>query len=509
MKRAIRALCLIVFAGTFACLILRPELSFAQLEGHNFDKNTSRYLYPDEMDKILNSAFSNLITSNKNPAEISSNASLDPVAASFSLKASFPLRFGKKPPDTTVALLENTRGSFSYLGFSASGNLLDKSYATLFSKGALNSGISAQMQYNFKLGERGSLSAVEAGNAILKRDLLNKTDHDRAKALDQAFDASNYENRVVQLRVQLEADETRLEAAKDTSALLARLLDSLGWHVKGKPELADQYVAAQKKIMDQTQALGKTKETLDSLQTAARLYWGAVYDDKRHKLRLQIRKDFDSTIEATPLDQVSVTWCTLSSGIGKKSFYTFDPTQPFSSQVNSNSLTTFNFGFSLNYMKIDHARNYTLFLNSTISYLRDNNLSSLSTSELDQTKKTANAAGDTTRMVTTKFNVYTSPITTYLATNWTGQAYYIWNKQPLGLHLSPSMTFEDNGLTISNLTLGFIFGFKTSNKDQPILNTELYVTGQDIFNQQKSTTGLWKRSQIGLSFTVPVNLFMK
>jgi rubredoxin len=473
--------------------------------------DTIGWLSPGEMNRVLNDAFSNLVTSNKNPGEIASNASLDPVAATFSLKASFPFKtLVKNKKDSTEDQKRRSKGRFSYLGFTVTGNLLDKSYATLFSKGALNSGINAQAQYNFRIGgQHFVLAAVDEGEVVLKRHLLSQSYDRKSETLDQTYSADNYNYSANVLQKQVDAAQERLALAQDSSNLMLRTMDSLHWQIQGKPELADRLAAVRKKLADQRQALSKAQDALDSLQFAGAHDWGAEWTSKHNAMVKQKPKDRDSILATTNFLQLSTTWCTLTSGIGKKSFYTFDPTQPFASQVNSNSLVTYNFGFGINYINIDKLRKHTFFLSSTISYLRDNNLASLSTSELDQTKKTANAGGDTTRMVTTKFNVYTGPITTFLATNWTAQTYYIWGKQPMGVHLSPSVTFEDDGLTLSNLTVGFIFGFKTSTKDQPVLNTEFYVTGVDVFNQQKATDGLWKRSQIGLSFTVPVDLFMK
>jgi hypothetical protein len=468
------------------------------------------WLSPGEMNRVLNSAFSNLVTSNTNPGEIATNASLDPVACSFSLKASFPFRpLGKKIADTTESLIRQHKGSFSYLGFTASGNLLDKSYTTLFSQGALNSAINVQAQYNFKLNSQHfGISATDMGAIALQRDLLFQSYQRQSEALDETYNVDHYSYTVRVLQKEVEAAKERLGSVRDSNDLLIRTMDSLHWQIEGRPELADKLGASQKKVASQQQSLSLAQNALDSLQWAGRA-WGSVYFSKRAALVKQMKKDYDSILASTNLSQLSTTWFTLTSGVGKKCFYTFDPGQPFTTQLNSNTLVTYNFGVGVNYMNIDKLREHTVFLSATASYLRDNNLACLSTSELYQTKTSVNAGGDTTRTVTTKFNVYTSPVVTYQAANLTGQAYYVWGKQPMGVHLSPSVTIEQNGPTVSNLTTGFIFVFKTGNKDQPVLNTEFYVTGVDLFDQQKIAGGLGKRSVVGLSLTVPVNLFMK
>src|SRR5579884_109115 len=81
-----------------ALISSRPAMAQAPDSEQKFDGK----LTPGEMNRVLNTAFSNLVTSNKNPGQIATNASLDPVAATFSLKASFPFRpLGKKKEDNS------------------------------------------------------------------------------------------------------------------------------------------------------------------------------------------------------------------------------------------------------------------------------------------------------------------------------------------------------------------------------------------------------------------------
>jgi len=468
-----------------------------------------RFLTQGELNKILQSQFSNLVTSNKNPNEISTNASLDPTDATFSLKASFPARFRKQKDYRDTTQVKNDKSKFRYIGISVSGSLLDKSYATLFTKGALNSGVNVQGQYTFRLGNKKfAMDAAEMGTIGLQRELVFAAYRKKVRSTDLAYRDSSYlEDRTI-LERQVTSARVRLAAAKDSSALLERTMDSLGHPAADKPDVIDKWIASRKGIATQQSALDKAQESLDSLEFARKEAWAEMRNDKDNNWGDQQRKDYDSVLTKATLLKVREMWGTLTGGVGKKNFYTFVPTQPFADQINSDGLATFNFGVAFNYLRIDNLYHRTLFFSSTISYLKDNNLASMSTTEVDQTKKIVNAGGDTTRMITTKYNVYTGAVASYLATNWTSQFYYLFGKQSMGIHCSPAITFENNGLTLTNATLGFIMSFKTSDKTQPILNTEFYFTGVDLFDQENASGGLWKRSQVGISFTVPVDLFM-
>ncbi len=87
-----------------------------------------------EVDRLLNTAFSSLVTSSTNYGEIGTYASVDPVNAAFTLKGSFPFSTGRQKNEKKPVLerLSEDEGRFSYLSFSLSGNLIDKSYAKLF-----------------------------------------------------------------------------------------------------------------------------------------------------------------------------------------------------------------------------------------------------------------------------------------------------------------------------------------------------------------------------------------
>ncbi len=253
--------------------------------------------------------------------------------------------------------------------------------------------------------------------------------------------------------------------------------------------------------------LDKTSKSLDSMQLVRKHLLFEEKEWKRKTLDKNLQNNYDSIILKGSFVKMGIVWYTLLGGVGKKNYHVYDPTQQFSSQIINDHLVTFNAGFAVNYIHVDRLKKRTWFFNASVSYLRDNNLASLSTTEIDQSKKSANSGGDTTRMITSKFNVYTDPVVSFMATNVSTNLYYIFGKTPAGFHFATSSNFQDNGLNLSNLTFGAILAFKNAAKDQPVVNTELYLTFKDIGNQQHLQQGFYRRNEVGLSFTIPFNVF--
>ena len=70
-----------------------------------------------ETNKVLNSSFSNLVTSNPNPGNLGTYASLDPINALFVLKATVPINLvkTKKPTEdmSVEQVIEGDEGRWS------------------------------------------------------------------------------------------------------------------------------------------------------------------------------------------------------------------------------------------------------------------------------------------------------------------------------------------------------------------------------------------------------------
>ncbi len=487
-------------------LLLFPYISVAQTET-NIVKEP---LTQAEINKILNTAFNSLVTSNSNPGEIATYASLDPINTSFILKGTFPLHKNLVKVQKGKSFkerLQSDTGSVSYFSFSLSGNLIDKKYGVLFSNSLLNAGINFQAQYNFRLkAPLFSFSRKEWEDISLRRDMLFSVYHQNIRVLETSYSDSAYNKNKYLLELQKRYSTIKISKSEVQLDLLNKTIDSLGTSVMDRPEMIDSLLNLIKATDALKNTLVHTILALDSLEQAKNHDLFLLNMNQQALLQPKLKKDYDSLLMKATLRKTKLSWVSLVGGIAKANYVTYDPSLSFSSQITKNNLNTFNLGIAVNWIKIDKIKKRTLFLNGNLSWLRDNNLSDLSTIEIDQSKKVANLLGDTTRVITSKYNVYTDPVINFYAWNISGNLYYIYGETPSGFHVFPSINFQNNGLTAANLSLGYIIAFKNTTKDQPIINTEIYLTFKDIFNDHEKTKKFWNRNEIGISFTVPFNV---
>lgn len=476
----------------------------------NSQTGISMPLKQEELNRVLNSTFNKLVTSNPNPGEIANYASLDPINASFSVKSTLPVQPGRKRKLKALSFenkLLYAPSRISYLSFSASGNLIDKNYGVLFSNSSLNSGVSLQAQYNFKIKDpHFSFFNDEWNDFAVKRDLLFKTYNNNLVEVQKKMNIVAIQQNRSLLELKQLSNQAKLKKSQVALDLAKKTIDSLGIGIKDRPGLAD---TLQTLVKDNTAILtdiNQTSYTMDSLDLITPAIDGHA-GLKIEGLRKKLKSDYDTLASKLQLQRISVTWFTILGGYSRKSYNTFNASLPFSSQIGKGKLDAFNFGIAINHLYQNRIKNRTWFLNASVSRLRNNNLVSLSTSTIDQVNKITNAAGDTVRTITNKHIVYTSPVKTFMLWNLSGHIYYLFGKTPSGFHILPSVDFQSDGLTVMNFTAGYIISFKNTAKDQPVINSELYVRFNDITDTGEKGNNFLKRNEIGISFTVPFNIF--
>jgi hypothetical protein len=460
------------------------------------------------VDKILNNAFGSLVGATPNSGEMANYASLDLLNATFNLKGYFSLhgnesrsQKGKSAKDTVLQ-----KNSVSYLSFALSGNLADKNYASLFSNASLNAGVSGQLAYNFRLSPiKFSYSRDQWDLISFQLDELKSRYQRNYTSLDMSYSDSANQAGQILLSQEIVAAKARLTKLQSLAALLNKSIDSLGAHAGDHPELIDSLVKVDNSRRTLQTSLGKYYTSLDSLTNLAKNENAFIGMQHEEEERQKFVKNRDSIVNAVPLLRLSTSWFSILGGFTEKNFYTYTPALQYSAQIASNKLGVFNVGAAYNYFNQDKLVNRIVYFNGAVSWLRDNNLSSLTAKEIDQVKTSVNAGGDTVRTISSKYNAYTSPVVNYYAWNLTANVYYLHGKMPTGIHLSPSYNFQNNGLNIANLQVGYIFSFKNASKGKTLLNTELYVQFKDLFNQQKLQPDFWRREVIGISFALPFN----
>ena len=491
-------------------LLFIPLFLCAQNEEDEDTSDTRRTLTQPDLNKVLNRSFSHLLSSNPSPGEIATYASLDPINANFTLKGSFPFQPGKRKRERKLSFAEkltNDSGRISYLSLSISGGLIDKKYASLFSNSVLNSGVSFEGQYNFRLRRpKITYSLSEWSDIALRRNILFSNYHQNKRAINQTYNEESISRNMLVLEATNKVNRVKVEVAQNQLYLLQKTSDSLGNAIAARPGLVDSLAAQVKNVTTLFTALEAGYASIDSLQEVS-TYPAGHKTLKRLALNPKLQSDYDSLLAKVNFKRFYTSWVTILGGYTRKSFAIFDTKLPFESQIDKDKLDAFNFGIALNILRRNKLRKRTFFYNLSLSYLRNNNLANLSTSTIDETRRIVNASGDIVRQISSKHTVYTSPIETFNAWNVSAHAYWLFGKTPMGVHLFPSLTVQDNDQTLTNITLGYLLSFVNTVKDQPRVNAELFVRFNDVFNDLKADTRFLKRNEIGIAFTLPFNIF--
>jgi hypothetical protein len=463
-----------------------------------------------ELQRLVNNAFNKLVSSNPNAGEIANYATVDPINASFSLKSTLPVQPGRKKRLKQLSFgqqVVDDPAKISYLSLSLSGNLIDKNYGTLFTNSKINAGVTLNAQYHFWIGTPQFSYWLEDYTVFdMKRSLLRQQYDINMTNIHLSFDANELQKTKRLLELTRASTLSKISKNQGEVAATTQMVDVLGANYRSRPSLIDTLL----KLVQDGQALKKsfdaTNATLDSLAIVGTRDTDFM-ELQKNRLRAKYKKDYDGLIAELPLQRLQLTWVSLISGYTRKSYNTYDPTLPFASQFGKGKLNTSNFGVAINHLRTDSLARRTLFLNFTLTRTKDNNLSSLSTTTIEQRKEVINAGGDTIRTITSKVSAYTKPISTYRLWNVSLHGYYMFGKTPSGIHLFPSIDIKDGEKAVTNFTLGYIIPFQNTAKDQPVVNAEIYVRFNDMFNSADDASVFYNRNEIGVSFTFPFKIF--
>jgi hypothetical protein len=451
-----------------------------------------------EIKQITNRFFGNLVTSNTSSGVLGNFASFDAAEGSFSFQGTVSIG----DADTT-----KKNPFISFLSLSAKGDIIGGNYASLFSNSSLNTGISISASYHILVSKpKVALNLDDAAYYEMSKGAAEKQ-------FMRSFDLAKAEDRNVIDR-RLTWVEKAMELTKDTIGQLKEkhkgLLDSLSISDKSKwQDWIDKANANETKLQqfekDYTELLLKQ----DSLSIARREYPNLNTYAKVKALETQ-NTITDSLLLAFPLAKHAFAWISFSGGGGKQNYATYDATAPFDNQIQKADYNTYYFGVSLNCFSKNMVNNRLRYFNFGLSRQRTNNLDLLGTKLITDTKKIVNTAGDVTRTVEKKYNAYTDPIIDDEGWKFFLNSYFLFGKKPSGIHFFPEINFQDNKTTIANMGLGYIVSFTNTKKDQPVVNMEIYFKLLDMTDQGGSgISGVWNRNELGLSFTLPINLFTK
>jgi len=455
-------------------------------------------LNKEELNLIINRKLGKLVTGNTTGSFISNYASFDPVAGSFSFKGSFPVN------------QDSTKARISFLSFKINGDLISDSYSALFQNSKLNTGVTLEGQYHFRR-ERSfqvekHLSTDELQFNLQKALLDSVYDQqiEDAYSLEEQIHTNSRDLQQLNLLAGYELQRKRQLIDSLAHALSTQTPSLANWETLKRN--ADSLVKLRVELNKGMDDSISRKRKMDSLHILLLRPRDAIALNT-NVITVKYNKMLDSLRSAIALTATKFDWWTLTAAVSRKKYYTYSKTLPFSEQIQPGELTTLRLGVAWNFYKESSFPKKVFYMNVGVQRYKDNNTAQLSTTEIVDARAEKNAAGDTTRTVTRKYNAYTDSI--MVSSLWDAYMnfYFLSPGRNSGFHLFPSVDLYDDEGAVANLGVGYLISFVNSKKDSPVINVEAYVQFTDLFNKLEGKPKFWNRNEIGIRLTLPLSFF--
>ena len=444
----------------------------------------------------INSAFGVIATGQTEAGNLANYGSFEPVNGEFKLNLVGPI--GKFDS-----------GRIAFFSVSAGGKLIGDNTADLFSNSKLNSGVSLSGKLHVPIHIRGITSVVYSAN---QEERISKTidAFTLKQAQKRAFDY--VESRDSFVVVQKENLRAHISILKDSIEKMSKKKESIKYEVadpKTRMLLSDTVLQIARSMQYMNNDVQNMEVKLIQLESGAARQAFALIKLTDSLARDNFRDSMEMTLDLKP---TTLIWLSAVGNVGRKKYYTFTDSAPFSEQLKDTTFLTYSFGVELNLLNFS-SRKQSLLINKHppahilslgLLYLRNNNIDDLSTLELSESRKYS--VSDSSHSLSKKYNVYTDTITEYTAGKIYASYYYFFGKtRNYAAHLFPDIEFRSMGKNPLNIGFGLLMAVK-NKKDNAIFNVELYAKWIDVANElqlEEQTT--FKRNMIGLNIGVPLN----
>lgn len=454
------------------------------------------YLSDQGLNKLVFKKFAALNNGGSTSNSMVSYASLDPLNGKASFNCTAPL--GRKA-------VEQAR--ISLLSLKVSGDLLSDNSIVLFKDAKINTNLGFDGQFHWSPKTGVSTRMTNLGSSRVRLNQVKKSIQDQRK-----LDSLNWLNDTTHLKkVQAALKDLKIKNQTKISDLNKTISTLEGL---GKVQYSDSIIKCLSKIKELEGALNKIDVQVDSIGYLIQeeiSFNGKLLEDRLAEKYQKKLIDAESNPSFTKL---SFWWLTLDGGFSRKEYHSFFRDSIFQKQIAKNDFYTYKLGVSFNYFRegtnkrlLSPEGKPSFYFNIGVMYQKDNNTSLLKTTEISEERVFKNAAGDTTRKITEKYNAYTDSIITDDIVSVNTNFYWTHPSKAVSFHLFPSINSYVGGKTLVSLGVGVLASFKNAKKDQPALNTELYIQILDLFNELDRSSDLWSSSQIGIRFSHSFNFF--
>ena len=467
--------------------------------------------------------FSAIANGGDQAGSLATFGSFDPVAGNFKLNYTQEIPVGVPRPaagsQLPAAPIDNPPCAFCnpadasaprsvnswFLNVSAAGYLVGNNIGVLFDNSKFNSATSIAGKLFIPVHNSYMVSGLSA-DALNARKKQLEQDRWLAKlAVWQELDTMRLKTSLAYAREKASAASADRQTLRKTIRTLEtghenpRLVDSLYKCLNRIDTMVRDSVAQQLLVdsLDELLQIAQNKSpNPDYANYGFRLY---------RQIDMQYDRRLDSLELAIPYQPYSLRWFALIGQFNRNTYYTFDANKPYADQIAENTLSVFNYGVEFNL--IHYTPSAMRYLNAGLLRIRNNNIWDLNTVHLTRGIATT-PSGDTTHILTEKWNVYTSPILEYMAWKPYVNYYYFFGKALTNqaIHLQAQAEFRDDGTSPIDLGLGYVFSFK-NGKENALVNAEAFICFNDVFKSlPDQEMHFYNRNTIGLRFGLPVTL---
>lgn len=488
-----------------ALSIALPFILSAQQPPVNRNTYVDHVFSPGALSNVVNRKLNGLVSGQPNGTIIGNYAAFDPIGGSFTFKGT--MAFDKHSDSNNITKdYFDKPAKVSFLSFKLQGDIVDGSYASLFSNSKLNTNASLELQYHFLIGKLPPIKIF--GSEYLIAEAKKQAAFSELAAKRMLMD-SNY------LVIQRDYLTRMKNIARDSISIKQHELDSIIALLSGPSKNVPDSSGKWKKKADELMAFidaAKTEEIskkikIDSINNVLNdfagysVVAGNALAKEAVKKRWQIENNFSVV-------QLHFWWLTAIGGGSRMDYYTYDPTVPFSQGIVKQNMDAWKIGLAINYYSENNLKRVTYLINGGFKIYKDNNTSQFSTTGITQEVVTKNATGDTTRKISKQYNAYTDAIEEVQVVELFSNFYLLKGNRRGAIHIYPSYQHYYRGKgNYLNTGIGYLVSFINSKKDQPVINVEGYAELKDLTNYVKMENHFWKRAEIGIRFAVPFNLF--
>lgn len=464
----------------FLLLLISLSVTAIAQEADAGDTDVNNYPFIDAgtYRNILNTRFTNIITG-QSRSQIGNFAAVDPKAAQVALNGSHVFAHSD-------ILSVNVNAG------------IDDGFASIFSNSKLNSNVGIDIKY----------SLLYQRNGYIPHSLIRMTTPTRLRYIaDTGLARKSYDvlkKKMVQDTVlatlDLKKAQKKIDAVKKAIAELKKKagneqlhsdnnefnkLDSLNYE---RILLEQKIGELEMKILGSRGKIASMDDDIDS-----------KLDDSLESLQLKL---------AGNLTGFKINWFNLHYKVLNNSFKTFDASLAYSDQVQKHNFVTHTLGLEFNMYNwsIDPFQTYYLLLGAE-GFVTDNK-SDLQQMQINEVTQYGAIPGQ--RSSTKQYSVYTGKYETGIvgAHLYADYYHFLFANNIAAVHLYPEAILKANG-SLCNFGLGFLYAFK-DKKDpsgKSIVNAELYVKLNDLFDAGNSSDLFFKRNDIGLRFAFPINFY--